>query len=164
MKIISVAAGGALALLFALSAAGDDAQNLVGQATIPLEKAIEHGLREASGGAVVKAELEKEDGRVVYSLDVAQGTRILELHIDPKDGSVVGRENENEDQSKLAAAKVTLGQAVAAALAAQPGQAVSDEYEDDKGKLVAEVKVVANGKVVEVTVDATTGQVTEVER
>jgi len=79
MKTITVAVVGALALVFALSAAGDDARKLIGQAAIPLEKAIERGLKEAPGGAVVKAELEKEDGRVVYSLDVAQGTSILEL-------------------------------------------------------------------------------------
>jgi uncharacterized membrane protein YkoI len=96
-------------------------------------------------------------------MDVAQGSKILEVNLSAKTGEVVETDTENEDQSKLVqAAKITLKQAIEAALKKAPGKAVAAELEMKDAKVQAEVKVFADGKVQKVYVDGTTGQVTAI--
>jgi uncharacterized membrane protein YkoI len=154
LAAISMAAAGV-----GVRAMADGTKGLADQATVTLEAAMARAAQEAKDGTIVKAELEKEDGRLVYSFDIAVGTRILELHVDAGDGAIVAREDEAEDKSGLTGAKVSLADAVKAALAAAPGKAVSAEIEKDGTRRAIEVKVVSNGKTREVEVDAETGAV-----
>jgi uncharacterized membrane protein YkoI len=135
---------------------------LLEQSKLSLQEALHKALAEVPDGVVVKAELEKEDGRVVFSMDVAKGTSIVELHVDPVTGAILAREAESEDVSALARGKVTLADAVASALAARPGRAAAAEIEEKKGRLMAEVEVVgSDGKSAEAVVDLETGKVVE---
>ena len=157
-KPITMSAVVMSALVAAGAASADDSTRLLAEAKITLLQAIERAAREAPEGVVVEAELEKEGGRVVYSLDIAQKGAVLELHLDAHDGSVVSREYESKDLTKLAQAKVSLAQAVSAALSAHPGQAVAASYHEKSGRLSVDVKLVSDGKDREVMVDAATGQ------
>ena len=135
---------------------------LLADAKLSLQEAINKAVAEVPGGVVVKAELEKEDGRVVFSMDVAKGAAIVELHIDPATGAIVAREDEKGDASDLATGKVRLADAVAKALALRPGRATSAEIERKRDALVAEVEVVGgDGKHAELEVDLASGTVTE---
>lgn len=59
-----------------------------------------------------------------------------------------------------AMAKITMAQAMEAALTAVPGQVLKAELDDEKGFLVYEIEVVtANKTVMKVTVDAGDGKV-----
>lgn len=140
-------------------AMAEGSSGLADQAILTLEAAMARAALEAKDGTIVKAELEKEEGRLVYSFDIAVGARILELHVDAGDGAIVAREDEAEDKSGLTGTKVSLADAVKAALAAAPGKAVSAEIEKNgKGRSI-EVKVESNGKTRELEIDAETGAV-----
>lgn len=151
-----------LLLVAAAVAAGplnDEPAKLRAPVRLSLVEAIERATAEAPVGVAVEAELEWEHGRWVYSVEIAQGTAVLELELDAADGRIVDREEEDEDRSREAAARVTLAQAVAAAAAARPGQAVSAEILERDGGLVIEVRILAEGGTRAVQVDASTGVV-----
>lgn len=149
----------AAALLVGL--AGPDYEKMLAEAKYSLAEAVDKGLKEAKDGVVIKVQLEKEKGRVIYTMDIAQGDKILEVNLDVKDGSVVERKTENDDKSSVAkAAKVGLKQAIEASLKKSEGKAVSAEIRLKAGKPEVEVRVFKEGKLTGVTVDGEKGDVT----
>ena len=149
----------ALALV-AGRAPGQDWKKLLETAKGPLTEAISKALAEAKDGVATGAEIEDEGGKIRYSVDVAQGAKKTEFVFDAADWKLLEKDTEDEDQSKLVkAAKITLPQAIEAALKKTPGHAVLAELEMDGDKPKANVKVFAGGKVTVVTVDAVSGEV-----
>jgi uncharacterized membrane protein YkoI len=136
-------------------------KGLADLAGISLENALERVAqdREARDGTIVEAELESEDGRLVYSIDVAIGTRILELQLDAGTGAIVKRESEDEDKSDLTQTKFGVAEAVRAALRAVPGKALSAEVARHKGGRTIEVTIEASGKKHVLVIDAETGTI-----
>jgi uncharacterized membrane protein YkoI len=59
----------------------------IGQAIVIAEKEV--------GGEAIEAELEKEDGKFVYDVDVQTPTGTMEVSIDPKTGTVLSIEPED---------------------------------------------------------------------
>lgn len=124
-------------------------------------------------GTVVGAEADDEDGRAVWSVDVtdADGTR-HELDV-ADDGTVVGRDVEDDDDGDRdddgddapvdpAEATVTQEDAEAAALAEVPGTVRSAHLEREDGGLEWDVDVDGeDGLRHDVQVDADTGEVLE---
>jgi hypothetical protein len=54
-------------------------------------------------GTVVEGELERENGRLVYSFEIqpsAPNSRLKEVHVDANDGSIVAVEDEAEDDDR----------------------------------------------------------------
>src|SRR5579862_6777399 len=139
--------------------AGDDhPAQLLKKTGLTLSEAIQKAAAIAGQGTVVGAELEEEDGKVIYSVEVAQGNKILEVNLDAKTGEKVNTETENEDKSAVAQAlKVSVGQAIEAALQKKPGLAFNAEAEVEDGKPEIEVKILSDGKVYKVEVDGVTG-------
>ena len=76
-----------------------------------------------------------------------------------------GKKEESKEMVEMAAtAKVTIDQAIKAALEKVPGKAVEAELEKKHDKLVWEVEVVtAENKLMEVHIDAESGAVIDVE-
>ncbi len=76
---------------------GDQAK-LAGQAKITMEQAREAALRRAPG-TVESSELEREQGKLVYSFDIrnAHGT-ITEVQVSAINGKIVRVEHENKQQ------------------------------------------------------------------
>ncbi len=71
---------------------------------------------------------------------------------------VWAKDNVAEVQAMVAQTKITLAQAVEAALAAVPGKAIEAQLDDDKGVARYEVEIITpQGHSVEVWVNATTG-------
>jgi len=141
--------------------AGPDYEKMLAEAKFSLAEAIEKGLKEAKDGVVVKVQIEKEKDRIIYTMDIAQGDKILEINLDVKDGSIVDRKTENEDKSKIAkASKTVLKQAIEVALKKSAGKAVSAEVRLKGGKAEIEVRVFKDGKLTGVTVDGEKGEVT----
>lgn len=142
------------------AAAGQDYEKMLAEAKFPIGEAIARGLKEAKEGTVFEAELEADKGRIVWSLDVAQGGKVFAVVFDAKDGSLVEQEIESEDHSKVAgAAKVTLADAAAAAVKKSPGRAVHARLTMNGEKPEAHVLVSAPGGPVLVVVDALSGAV-----
>ena len=84
----------------------EDKPGLLKRAKVAPDSATKLALAAVPNGRVTKAEIEEEDGKLIYSFDikVPGNRRIEEIHIDPATGAVLGREHEN-DAAKPAAAK-----------------------------------------------------------
>lgn len=101
-KAIVIGSGTAAAcLLFAgltLSHADEqEKESLAEQATVSIQEAIDVAT-EAFPGKVVEAELEEEDGRPVYEIEiVGEDNKTMEFEIDAKTGKVLGKEQEDGD-------------------------------------------------------------------
>ena len=129
---------------------------------IPILKAIEIA---SSGfkGRPVEAELEVEDGYLVYEVELSTGGgNRTEVLIDAGNGSILKNERENEDEEELHFRKpiISLGDALKAALTASPGYAVEAELERLIGHLHYSIEIIdPEGKIKEIEVDAKTGRV-----
>ena len=73
-------------------------------AKIGMAEARAIAMKQAPGGVIAEAELEKEDGSWRYSFDIRQNGRIHEIGVDPQTGRVVENSWENaEDEANEAA-------------------------------------------------------------
>ena len=74
----------------------EDKEGLWARATLPADSAIKIALARVPGGTISGAELEEEDGRLIYSfeLKVAGKSGEEEVHVDAKTGEVVKVEHE----------------------------------------------------------------------
>ncbi len=191
---------GALAALLSLSVAlpsgaqqaapamkvKEEHPGMLKEAAITPEQATATALARVPGSTVKSAELEREDGTLVYSFDLAVAGKdgIEEVLVDAATGKVVSVEHEGpaaeaaeaarehqglkvkeERAGMLAQAKITPAQALRAARARVPHSTVkSAELEREDGRLVYSFDLVVPGGegVEEVWVDATTGKVLSV--
>jgi len=146
------------ALLFG---ADPDYAKLLRDAKYTLSEAIDKGEKEVPGGKVMSAYMEENEGKPRYFLYVAKDKKTLEVSLDLKDGTVMGKESLDDDDSKLVGAvKITLKKAIESALKKVPGKAVYADFDaDEKGPPEAEVDVFAEGKITKVYVNALTGEV-----
>jgi uncharacterized membrane protein YkoI len=157
---LALAATAAFALGAGGRAGAADWQRLLDAAGYDLAQAIEKGMKEAGHGTPFHAELEDDGGRAVYSIDVAQGEKTLNVVLDAGTGAVVEKELEDEDHSKaVAASKTTLAAAIATALASGPGKAVDAHLTMRDGVARVAVKVFGEGGLKVVRIDAATGAV-----
>ena len=74
---------------------GEDARGLWARATFPADSAVKLALARVPGGRITEAELEEEDGRLVYSFDLTiEGTGDREVHVDARTGEIVKVEDD----------------------------------------------------------------------
>lgn len=81
----------------------DSSKAIAAEATVTRDQAQTVALTKVPGGTVKEAELEKENGRLVWSFDIAVSGQkdITEVQVDARSGEVVSVEKENEaDQAK----------------------------------------------------------------
>jgi uncharacterized membrane protein YkoI len=161
------------AAMLALAACGGTAPNKAGAdpdyeklfraATLSLSDAIDKALAvsEAKDCVVVNAEIEEENGKIIYSMELAKANKILEINFDVTNGSMLPLENEEHDKSAQAkAAKITVKQAIATATKKPGTQPIEASLKMVEGRPVCEVKVFTAKKAVKtVQVDAITGEV-----
>jgi hypothetical protein len=108
-KIISLALSLLLLFAIALSAIASDKKEskkaLKKEAKITMKQASETALQ-AVPGKIKEAELEREDGKLVYSFDIKTKGGIKEVHIDAIDGKVLSTDAESAaDEAKEKAAE-----------------------------------------------------------
>ncbi|MFF2959758.1 PepSY domain-containing protein [Streptomyces sp. NPDC057963] len=123
-------------------------------------------------GTVTEAELDDEDGRLVWELDVHGSDKVRhDVTVDAGNGAVLGRHTSDDDhhgrdRHAPRSPAVPLDAAVDAALRATPGTVTSVELDDDHdgrggGAPHWDVDVRGkDGKRHELDVDASTGKVT----
>jgi uncharacterized membrane protein YkoI len=164
MRTITIPFAVIFALLPAARSVAQDWGRLLETANAPLTEAIAKAMAEAKEGVPTGAEIEDEGGKIRYSVDIAHGTKKTEYVFDAADWKLLERDTEDEDQSKLVgSAKLSLAQAIEAALKKTGGKAVLAELEMDGDRPVVRVRSFADGKVTKATVDAATGEVAKVE-
>ena len=97
-------AGLGFALILALAfsvAAGDKKESkkqLAKEAKVTMKEARAAALKEVPGGKVKEAELERENGQLVYSFDIGTKDGIKEVQVDALTGKVVKVETETKEQ------------------------------------------------------------------
>jgi len=157
-------------------------------ARVTLVEAIATAKTQGHAGQIVEAELDVENGFLVYGFDflAASGVhtkafvdagdgKLLAtlkeeadtdtLQVEEGDGDQTGDHQDGNDEPDLTAAdaakvKVSLTDAVKTALAAAPGKAVAVKLDSEKGTLVYEVGVLgSSGKLMSVAVNVATGKV-----
>ncbi|SCF86162.1 PepSY domain-containing protein [Streptomyces sp. Ncost-T10-10d] len=144
------------------AAGGSTARVGVGDATAAAVGAVP--------GTVTEAELDDEDGRPVWELDVYGSDKVWhDVTVDAGNGKVLGKhvsdDDGDRDRQAPRSAPVSLKAAVDAALKAAPGTVTSIELDDSDGRsggaLHWEVDVRGkDGKRHELNVDARTAEVT----
>lgn len=81
-----------------------ESPGLESQATVSHAQARQTALEQVPGGEIESAELEEEDGRLVYSFDIDdEGEQIVEVLVDARSGEVVSRTVETAEQEKAEA-------------------------------------------------------------
>ncbi|MFJ8393778.1 PepSY domain-containing protein [Streptomyces sp. NPDC094144] len=112
------------------TAGGTTARTTVGEAVTAAVAAVP--------GTVTEAELDEEDGRLVWELDVYGSDRSWhDVTVDPGSGKVTGKHVDTDDDGDRHAPRataVTLDEAVRAALGSAPGTVTSVELEDHDGR------------------------------
>ena len=116
------------ATTIALAQDQTDWTKLAKHAAFPLGKAIDKGLEAAGEGVPIHAELEQDKGRVVYSIDVAQGQKTCNIVLDAKEGEVVEKDIDKTDHSAaVKACKITLLAAIESAVKQHSGTPIEAE-------------------------------------
>lgn len=125
-----------------------------------LAEAVGKSTNEAKGGVAYKVELEQDGPRLVYSIDLAHGSKTVNVVLDAKSGEVVENETEDGDQSALVrACKTSLMAAIAAATPGGSGRAIEATMRMAGDKPVVDVEVF-DAKAMSITtvrVDGLTG-------
>ena len=158
---------------------------LMKEAKITLAAATATAMKEVPGGKIAAHELERENGKLIYSFDikVAGKSGIEEVAVDAMTGAMIEHAHETPaDEAKEKAAdakkaaptaeesqtalmkeaKVTEAAALATALKEVPGGKVQEkELERENGKLIYSIilKVAGKAGVEEINVDAMTGAI-----
>jgi uncharacterized membrane protein YkoI len=115
-----------------------------------------------AAGAHTKALVDAGSGKLLVTFSEAEDTDTLQ--VEEGDGDQTGDHQDGNDEPDLTAAdaakaKVSLTDAVKTALAAAPGKAVAVKLDSEKGTLSYEVEVLsASSKLTSVAVNAATGK------
>jgi uncharacterized membrane protein YkoI len=155
----------------------DEAKIALGEAQLTMEEAIETALQELPNGKAVEAEIDLAADGAVFEVEIISGGKHMDVTLDALDGrikEVAEEDQESEEEAECeeemaetgaAQAKITLNQALAAALEKVPGgKAFEASAERDGDKLVFEIELLSGEKVMAVEVDAVTGKVLEIEQ
>ena len=89
-----------LALAFSVAASDQKSsqKQLAKEAKITMKAARATALKEVPGGKIKEAELERENGQLVYSFDISTKEGIKEVQVDALTGKVVKVESETAEQ------------------------------------------------------------------
>ena len=140
------------------------AQLLVKGNAITATQAIEIALGKVNG-APVEVELEKEDGKLIFVVEVDTGNGITEIEIDTSNGDVIEVEEEDDDEDGInhTLVGITLEQAIDIATAEVPGDLIEAELDNENNMLLYEVAIGTADGVLDVKLDAEDGTVIKIE-
>lgn len=130
------------------------------------EEARELALKEYPG-FVTQFELDYDNGRFVYEMDIKDDNVEYELEMDAETGEVIKLEEERDDDRKYTAIKeanlITMEEAETIALEEFQGIIKETELDRDDNRWVYEIKVKQENLEAEFEIDATTGKIIELE-
>lgn len=155
-----------------------DAKTALGMANCSLSEAVTAALKELPDGKAVQAALLLEGADAVYEVEIVAGGSHMMVALDAANGQIktveeesqeseAGEEPDEDEQAETdmaANAKITLNEAIAAALKEAPGgKAFEAETERENDKLAFEIEVLSGDRFLEIQIDAMTGKVLEIE-
>lgn len=149
----------------ALARSAAEWQTITSQSQVSLGQAVEKAAQ-AGGGTVIDIELDDGDAaQPRYEADVmnAAGER-SEIWVNAVTGVAALHKPKgkagNDDVARMRQAKITLAQAIDAALKSSPGTPVAAELDNHWGTASYDVQVLQqDGSIMKIKIDATTGAV-----
>lgn len=115
---------------------------------------------------VKDVELERENGRIYYEVELQQGNKDWDIDIDAYTGKTIRSHSELNDDSndksifnKPSHVTITEKQAGQIALKNVPGTLLSAKLDKDDGRFVYDVKVLTDEGTVELEIHATSGAI-----
>jgi len=137
------------------------------EAEVPSKQAEEIALKEVKGAHVQKVELERENGELVYEVEL-EGTYDddVEVVVNATTGKVVRVDDDRDDddrvtsQQAVSSVKISKEQAISIATKDTPGKIVEIELDDDNHY---EIEMIYDGKEVEMEISAVDGTILEKE-
>ncbi|HNP61156.1 MAG TPA: PepSY domain-containing protein [Nitrospirales bacterium] len=108
--------GASALLLTSLGLAiGDDGREKVAVANLPTSVTMEEAIKTATTqfpGKVIEAELESEDGKVIYEVEIVNAAgEIREIEIDAQSGKILSSELEDQEAHEKGASQKDCGEA-----------------------------------------------------
>lgn len=129
--------------------------------------------RDIIDGQMTDIELERENGKQYYDIEMYANGYEYDIEVDAITGEVLKnkreKENDFDDDKKVAstqassAVKISAEDAVKAALAVVSGEVEDVELEHDDGRVYYDIEIDNRYEEHEVKVDATNGEILEVE-
>ena len=112
------------------------------------------------GGRAIKVDFEHKLNRSYYDVDVVRGNDTHEVRVDAKSGQIVRSEiDRDDDDAMLPEVKVSLQQAIAAAVQKTGGKVKDAELKAKHGTARYKVETLANGQEHQTVIDANSGAV-----
>lgn len=112
------------------------------------------------GGRAIKVDFEHTLNRSYYDVDVVRGNDTHEVRVDAKSGQVVrSKMDHDDDDAMLPEVKVSLQQAITAAVQKTGGKAKDAELKAKYGNAHYRVDTLANGQEHQTVIDANSGAV-----
>lgn len=156
------------------SQAASDSADPAAKTMLSVQEAKQIALAQVyGGGRIESAELERDDGKVFYEVEIDTRDMDYEIDVDAYSGLILGtdKDRERDDDRRKATqparssdtAYISLEQAVAIATNKTPGRVVETEREWDDGRLYYEIEIDTNQGEAEIEVDARTGDIMSVE-
>ncbi|HLR74314.1 MAG TPA: PepSY domain-containing protein [Virgibacillus sp.] len=131
---------------------------------IDVHDAVEFALKEFTG-TVTEIELDEDDGRFIYEIEIKSGNEKAEFDIDVYTGEILSIEIENKrkqqlpDESKL----IHVNEAIDIALNEFSGTITDLELDKDDGRYIYEIDIQSGHEEVELDIDAYTGKILSIE-
>lgn len=139
------------------------------EADVPSKQAEEIAMQEVKGSHVKKVELERENGELIYEVEL-EGTYDddVEVVVNATTGKVVRVDDDRDDddddrvtsKQAVSSVKISKEQAISIATKDTPGKIVEIELDDDKHY---EIEMIYEGKEVDMEISAVDGTIIEKE-
>ena len=158
----------AIAATLLLTPAAALAQEAPSEGPLSMTRAIEAAQAQIDGG-VLEAEIETEDGALIYEIDMVRDGEVYEVTIDAQSGEVLSQSEEQltgflsglfqQDELRAAeAAGDSLLQTLTTLEGAEGAQIEELTLEEEDGRMVYEVEFTEAAGAREIMIDAATGE------
>jgi uncharacterized membrane protein YkoI len=125
------------------------------------DQAVRIVRKQVKGAVIQTSELEKEEGKLIWSFDLRVAGATREVWVDANSGKIIKDEKESAAAEN---AERTSDQAERAALRKIPGKVVKNSAKIKQGKMISAVQILTkSGRVVEVDVEQKTNKVVAVQ-
>lgn len=123
----------------------------------------------AFAGQVTELELDEDDGRLIYEIELRTGTEKAEIEIDAYTGEILVIEIENDNSNKYKFKsqddQTVIGAEEAITIAKNKfdGRVTELQLDKEDGRLIYEIELISGNKEAELEINAYTGEIISIE-
>jgi len=123
----------------------------------------------AFAGRVTELELDEDDGRLIYEIELRTGTEKAEIEIDAYTGEILVIEIENDNSNKYKFKsqddQTVIGAEEAITIAKNKfdGRVTELQLDKEDGRLIYEIELISGNKEAELEINAYTGEIISIE-